>query len=115
MMCLTIRKVAVIAVFICISGFSLAQDPGPKTKSAVAEKTSAKPFRVLTNGQRITIQSSKNISNVIVWTSSGNRFVEQTNIETPTFTFTIPSKEKCVFMMVELQGGRSYTEKIGVE
>ena len=113
MMYLTIRKVAAIAVFICISAFSLAQDPGPKTKSP--EKTFVKPFRVLTNGQRITIQSSKNISNVIVWTSSGNRFVEQTNIETPSFNFTIPAKEKCVFMVLELQGGRRYTEKIGVQ
>jgi len=113
MMYLTIRKVAAIAVFICISAFSLAQDPGPKIKSP--EKTFVKPFRVLTNGQRITIQSSKNISNVIVWTSSGNRFVEQTNIETPSFNFTIPSKEKCVFMVLELQGGRRYTEKIGVQ
>jgi len=114
MMSLTIRKVAAIAVFICISGFSLAQDPGPKTKS-VSEKSSVKPFRILTNGQRITIQSSKNISNVIVWTSGGNRFVEQTNIETPSFNFTVPAKEKYVFMMVELQGGRRYTEKIGVQ
>lgn len=109
MMYLTNRKIAAIAVFTCIATFSLAQDPGPKTK------TSIKPFRVLTNGQRITIQSSKNISNVIVWTASGDRIVEQTNIETPSFNFTIPSKEKCVFMMLELRGGRRYTEKIGVQ
>ena len=115
MMYPNIRKIAAIAAFTCIASFSLAQDPGPKTKSSATEKTGVKPFRVLTNGQRITIQSSKDISKIIVWTASGNRFVEQTNIETPSYNFTIPSKEKYVFMMLELEGGKRYTEKIGAQ
>jgi hypothetical protein len=115
MMYLTIRKVAAITAFTCVASFSMAQDPGPKTKSAVIDKPSAKPFRILTSGQRITVQSNKNINNVIVWTASGNRFVEQTNIEAPSFNFFVPSKEKYVFMMLELQGGKRYTEKIGVQ
>ena len=111
----TIRKIASVAVFTCIVSFSLAQDPGPKTKSSATEKTGTKPFRILTNGQRITIQSNKDISKIIVWTASGNRFVEQTNIEAPSYNFTIPSKEKYVFIMLELEGGKRYTEKIGIQ
>ena len=110
-----VRKLAVIAFFTCIVGSSMAQDPGPKNKLSSAEKTESKPFRILTNGNQITIQSNKNISKIIVWTSAGNRFVEQSNVEASSYNFTIPAKEKFVFMMLELQGGKRFTEKIGVQ
>lgn len=112
MMCVT-RKVAAIVAFACITCVSVAQDPGPKTKPTV-EKSAAKPFRILTGSRRITIQSSKNINNIIVWTASGDRFVEQTNVQAPSYTFTVPSEEKFVFLMLQLEGGKRYTEKIGV-
>jgi len=116
MMYPVIRKLAVITFFICIVSSSMAQDPGgPKNKLSSSEKTESRPFRVLTNGKQITIQSSKNINKIIVWTSGGNRFVEQSNIETSSYNFTIPAKEKFVFMMLELQGGKRFTEKIGVQ
>jgi len=116
MMYLVIRKLAVITFFICIVSSSMAQDPGgPKNKLSSSEKTESRPFRVLTNGKQITIQSSKNINKIIVWTSGGNRFVEQSNIETSSYNFTIPAKEKFVFMMLELQEGKRFTEKIGVQ
>ena len=110
-----IRKLAVITFFTCIVGSSMAQDPGPKNKSSSVEKTESKPFRILTNGKQITIQSTKNISKIIVWTSGGNRFVEQSNVATSSYNFTIPAKEKLVFMMLELEGGKRFTEKIGVQ
>ena len=110
---LTIRKCTAAILFACISSISLAQDPGPKAKSAT-EISTTKPFRILTNGQRITIQSNKNITNLIVWTASGNRFVEQTNVQAPSYNFVVPSKEKYVFVMLQLEGGKRYTEKIGV-
>ena len=116
MMYPVIRKLAVIAFFTCFVGSSMAQDPGgPKNKLSPVERSESKPFRVLTNGKQITIQSNKNISKIIVWTASGNRFVEQSNIEASSYNFTIPAKEKFVFMMLELQGGKRFTEKIGVQ
>jgi hypothetical protein len=117
MMYQSIRRFAVIAVLSCFANFSMAQDPdpGPKDKPSTEQKPEAKPFRVLTNGQRITIQSTKDISKIIVWTSSGNRFVEQTNVDASTYNFTVPSNEKIVFMMLELEGGKRYTKKIGVQ
>jgi hypothetical protein len=108
-----IRKAAAIAFFVCIAGFSMAQDPGGPKNQLPADKTESKPFRILTNGKQITIQSNKSISKIIVWTSGGNRFVEQSNLEVSTYNFTIPAKEKFVFMMLELQGGKRFTEKIG--
>lgn len=110
-----IRKLAVIAFFTCFVGSSMAQDPGPKNNLPSPERSESKPFRVLTNGKQITIQSNRNISKIIVWTSSGNRFVEQSNLEASSYNFTIPAKEKFVFMMLELQGGKRFTEKIGVQ
>jgi hypothetical protein len=115
MMYPTFRKIAAIAAFTCIASFSLAQDPVPKSKTPSAEKTAGKPFRILTNGYRITIQSNKDINSIIVWTASGNRFIEQTNLETSSYNFTIPAKEKYVFVMLELRGGKRYTEKVGVQ
>jgi len=115
MMYPTIRKVAAVALFTCIAGISMAQDPGGPKNQLSAEKTESKPFRVLTNGKQITIQSNKNIRKIIVWTSAGNRFVEQSNLETSSYNFTIPAKEKFVFMMLELQGGKRFTEKIGAQ
>jgi len=115
MMYPVIRKLAVIAFFTCIVGSSMAQDPGPNNKLSSPEKTESKPFRILTNGKQITIQSNKTISKIIVWTSGGNRFVEQSNLEAASYNFTIPAKEKFVFMMLELQGGKRFTEKIGVQ
>jgi hypothetical protein len=94
----------------------MAQDPGdPKNKLAPVERSESKPFRVLTNGKQITIQCNKTINKIIVWTASGNRFVEQSNVESSSYNFTIPAKEKFVFMMLELQGGKRFTEKIGVQ
>ena len=115
MMYPVIRKLAVIAFFTCIVSASMAQDPGPEKKLPSAERIESKPFRTLTNGKQITVQSSKNISKIIVWTSTGNRFVEQSNLEVSSYNFTIPAKEKFVFMMLELQGGKRFTEKIGVQ
>lgn len=114
MMYVAIRKVAAVIAFTCIAGVSVAQDPGPKTKSSVTDKSAARPFRILSNGQHITIESNKNINNVIVWTASGNRFVEQTNIQSVSYNFTVPSKEKYVFIMLQLEGGKRFTEKVGI-
>jgi hypothetical protein len=111
-----IRRMAAIAAFTLIVGSSVAQDPGPKSKSPSAlQKITGKPFRILANGQRITVQSDKDITRIIVWTASGNRFVEQSNIEAPSYNFTVPTKEKYVFIMLELKGAGRYTEKIGVQ
>lgn len=114
MMYVTIRKVVAIVAFACVATVSVAQDPGPKTRSSVAENNLSKPFRILSTGQRVTIQSNKNINNIIVWTASGNRFVEQNNVQSPSYNFTVPSNEKYVFVMLQLEGGKRYTEKIGV-
>src|SRR6185503_20347092 len=83
--------------------------------SEVNTSTSAKPYKVLTNGKQITIQSKQNIKSLMVWTSSGHRIVEEKELKTDSYSFTIPSKEKVCFAVIETMEGKRFTEKIGVK
>src|SRR6266540_3218503 len=108
-----IRKIATISAFVCLVNCSMAQT-GPRSKLP-APKSESKPFRILTNGQRITIQSNLDIQRIMAWTTSGHRIVEQTSFDSPSYSFTIPNTEKLVFVMIQLKNGKYYTEKIGVQ
>ena len=77
-------------------------------------KKETRPYKVLTSGKQITIESSRNIQHVMLWTSSGHRVLEQREINADSYTFTIPINEKIFFLMVGLEGGKIYTEKIGL-
>src|SRR5258706_16104181 len=73
------------------------------------------PYQVLTSGKQIIIKSNCNIQHVMLWTSSGHRVVEQRDINAASYTFTIPVDEKIFFLMLGLEGGKIYTEKIGMQ
>jgi len=84
-------------------------------KSDITRPTTAKPFKVLTNGKQITIQSKQNLKSLMVWTASGHRFIEEKELTTNSYTFTVPSKEKVFYMMIETAEGKRFTEKMGVK
>ena len=109
-----IRRMAAAALFVCIVTASMAQDPSLNSKS-ISAKTESKPFRVLTNGRRITIESNQDINRIMAWTTTGHRIVEQTKFDNPSFTFTIPNTEKYIFVMIQLKNGKYYTEKVGAQ
>lgn len=73
-----------------------------------------KPYRILTSGKQITVKSSKDIQSIMVWTASGHRIIEQRDVNSPSYSFTIGVNEKVFFLMLELKGEERYTEKIGV-
>jgi hypothetical protein len=103
---------AVLLVFsISVSGPVPAQQPGAVQK----ENESAKPFRILTSGKKITIQAKKNIKNVIVWTSGGHRIIEQKDINSASYSFEITIREKIIFVRVDMEDDKMYTQKIGVQ
>jgi hypothetical protein len=77
--------------------------------------TSAKPFKVLTNGKQITIQSKQNLKSLMVWTASGHRIVEEKDLKTNSYSFTAPAKEKVFYMVIETADGKRFTEKMGVK
>jgi hypothetical protein len=100
----------------CI-GFSLCLNAQPKTTEDLMETKIrvAKPYKVLTNGRQITIQSKQKILNVMVWTTSGHRITEAKNINEPSFTFSIFVNEKIFFVLIEFADGKRFTEKIGIK
>lgn len=84
----------------------------PVSEEPVKKET--RPFKILTSGKDVTIKSNKPINHVMLWTSSGNRLVEQKDINNTDFTFRIPVNGSYFFLMIALTNGKVYTEKIGV-
>lgn len=97
------RLLAVI--LLGISFFSTQAQPAKKE---------TKPYKVITSGRQLTIKCSKAINNVMVWTTDGNRVVEQKNINNNSFTIDIPVYRKAFYLMIGLVNGKIYTDKIGV-
>jgi hypothetical protein len=103
-----IRRLLAICV---LSTLYIVSDAQPVESSTSKEP---KPYRVSTSGKQITVKSTKNIHTVMLWTSDGNRVLEQREINNNSCTFTLPVNNRLYFLMVTLAGGKVYTEKIGV-
>lgn len=82
--------------------------------SAQSNTKPNKPYKVLTNGREITVKSNKNLKYVMIWTTGGDRVVEQKNINENSLRITLPIYRKAFFLMVCLEDGKVYTEKIGL-
>jgi hypothetical protein len=85
----------------------------PKSETATSSMT--KPFRVLTNGKQITIQSKQNLRSLMVWTASGHRFVEEKALSTNSYSFIVPAKETIFYIMLETAEGKRFTERMGLK
>jgi hypothetical protein len=112
-----IRKAILISALFCITCFMHGQVKQSKqsSKSEITIPATAKPFKVLTNGKQITIQSKQNLRSLMVWTASGHRFVEEKKLTTNSYSFTLPAKEKIFYIMIETAEGKRFTEKMGVK
>ena len=109
-----IRIMLLVFVLTCFTNLSEAQPFNTSSAVKENEKTN-KPFRILTSGRQVTIKSTKNIKSVMVWTSGGNRIIEDKNINAANYVFRITVNEKIFFIMVQLMDGKTYSEKIGVQ
>ena len=109
-----IRKAILVPALFCIACFMHAQVK-QSPKSEVAISTTAKPFKVLTNGKQITIQSKQNLKSLLVWTASGHRFVEEKQLTSNSYSFTVPAKETIFYIMLETAEGKRFTERMGVK
>ncbi|HMK26258.1 MAG TPA: hypothetical protein VK483_09535 [Chitinophagaceae bacterium] len=110
MMARSVRRllaVFILSVSFFISKAQPAADP-PVKKEIL-------PYQVLTSGKQITIKSNRNIRHIMLWTSSGHRVLEQRDINAASYTFAIPVDEKFFFLMLGLEGGKIYTEKVGMQ
>jgi hypothetical protein len=109
-----IRKAILVSVLFCTTCFMHGQEK-QSPKSEVATSSMTKPFRVLTNGKQITIQSKQNLRSLMVWTASGHRFVEEKALTTNSYSFTVPAKETIFYIMLETAEGKRFTERMGLK
>lgn len=109
-----IRKVFLVFVLALISILTQAQ---PVNNSGVVKENEKinNPYRILTTGKMVTIKSTKNIKSIMVWTSGGNRIIEDKKVNSTNYNFRITVNEKIFFLRVQLADGKTYTEKIGIQ
>jgi hypothetical protein len=73
------RKSVAIAALLLAINCTQAQDSDPSREKPAREKKEVKPFKILTSGKRITVQSNNsnnNLKRLLVWTASGHRIVD---------------------------------------
>lgn len=109
-----IRKAILFIVLFGVSYFMNAQAK-QAGKPTITTPVTSKPFKVLTNGKQITVQTKQNLKSLMVWTASGHRIVEEKDLTTNSYSFTVPAKEKIFYMMLETAEGKRFTEKMGVK
>jgi len=109
MMSSLVKNTFTAVVFLLITQFCSAQNnpTGPKKDST--------PYRILTAGKQITVKSSKDIKNIMVWTSSGHRILEHKDVNASDYNFRITVNEKIFFVMLQMADGKVYSEKIGIQ
>jgi hypothetical protein len=93
--------------------FLCAQEK-PWGQAEELKSPAAKPFKILTNGKQVIIQSKQNLKSIMVWTASGHRVVEQKEINATSYSFTLSIKEMIFFLLLETAEGKRYTEKLGI-
>lgn len=110
---IAIRLYAIIFLSVVLSGNLYAQ---PENEPANPPRKEARPYKILTNGKQVTVRSSKNIRNIMVWTASGHRVVEQKDINAATYSFNVSGmRDKAFFLMIQYDNAKPFTEKIGVQ
>ena len=88
--------------------------PQAQPVNQASAKKEVKPYKILTSGRQITIKSTRDIKHVMLWTTNGYRVVEQKEINNSSFVLIIPVNQKTFFLMIGLNNGKIYTEKIGI-
>ena len=109
---LTLVRRAVPFIILIFSAFVIQAQP--VLAAAKGTEAPAKPYRIQTSGKQITIKSTRDIKNVMVWSSAGNRLFEQKDINAETFNFKLNVNEKIFFIRIQLKDGKVYSEKIGL-
>ncbi len=107
------RLMAIVSLSLFISA-AAAQPAG--NSFDISFKKDSKPFKILTSGKQVTVKSTKDIKTIMVWTATGHRIVEQTQVKASSFTFNVSgSRERIFFVMVQYEGQKPVTEKFGVD
>lgn len=106
-----IKKIFPIAALLLSA---VAIEAQPVLAAATEKNKPAKPYRILTSGKQITIKSNKEIKNIMVWSSNGNRILEQKEINAESYAFRLTVNEKILFIRIQLNDGKVYSERLGI-
>src|SRR5258706_9787260 len=113
MMLLSVRRFTAIVTIACL--FILAQVQ-PAIAGTMADTGTGKPYKILTSGKQVTVKSSRDMKSIMVWTASGHRIVEQRELNASSFSFNVVNvNEKYFFLMIQYEGRKPFTEKIGIQ
>jgi hypothetical protein len=100
---------------IIVSSLSVFSQAQPAPANETESTRTNKPYKILTSGKQITVKSVKEIKSIMVWTASGHRIVEQREINATSFSFDVNVSEKFFFLMIQYEGLKPFTEKIGIQ
>lgn len=109
-----VRHILPLAAII-LSTLLIEAEAQPAMAASAETAKAPKPYRILTSGKQITIKSTKDIKSVMVWSSGGNRILEQKEVNSSNYNFRISVNEKIFFVRLQLEDGKVYSEKIGVQ
>jgi hypothetical protein len=109
---LFIRRLMTVVVITLLSVSTYAQ-PVPANQGETSRTN--KPYKILTSGKQITVKSTKDIKGIMVWTATGHRIVEEKEVNATSYSFNINVTEKVFFVMIQFEGSKPYTEKVGVQ
>lgn len=111
----SILKALLFVLLTCLTAITFGQGDSDPGRPMPANEKKVKPYKILTSGKQITIQSKLDIKSVMAWTANGNRFVEQKDIDNSTFKFNVVGNVKIFFLHFVMADGKRYTEKLGIQ
>ena len=109
------QRAVLFVLLFSLTYITFSQGNTDPNKPIPQNEKKAKPYKILTSGKQVTIQSKLDLKSVMAWTANGNRFVEQKDINSQTFKFNVVGNVKIFFLLFEMADGKRYTEKLGVQ
>jgi len=98
------------ALILSVSFLVASAQPDSNTSSSKTDP----PYKVITSGKKVTIKSSQSINHVMLWTTDGDRIAEHKDVNSNSFTLNLPVSQKAYFLMVGMNNGKIYTQKVAV-
>lgn len=103
------NRILIILGF-CMLTCSLGFGQGP----IPASNSKTEPIKIQTQGKKITVKSRTKINKLMIWTASGHRVIEDRNLHTNAWSYTLNINENIFYLMIELADGNRVTKKIGL-
>lgn len=110
-----ILRIFILVWLIGLLGHQAVAQTGRMPAATTKTSDDAKqPYQLFTSGRQITVKCSGGIKQLMVWTASGHRVVEQKEIDKTSYSFKLEVNEKIFFLRLQLNNGKVYTQKFGV-